>query len=155
MLNREVPQLTSVSSTRSARYFCKAEVRPGPWPREIALRKCREFETDHGDIAVRQLRKPRSSKINMSSDLRPYMGNHGQLRRCNWCPLATVLRRIHLLGAFGHYRTELVPGGGCSPVPARAVRASPTSLTFGLAGTNAAKALVIAGLSAMPRAAEC
>jgi hypothetical protein len=36
------------------------------------LRKCHGFETDLGAIVVRQLRKPRSNKINMSSDLRPY-----------------------------------------------------------------------------------
>jgi hypothetical protein len=38
------------------------------------LRKCHQFETDLGDIAVRQLRKPSSRKINTPSDLRPYRG---------------------------------------------------------------------------------
>jgi predicted RNA binding protein YcfA (HicA-like mRNA interferase family) len=38
------------------------------------LRKCHDFETDHGDIAVRQLRKPSSHKINMSSGMRTYDG---------------------------------------------------------------------------------
>jgi hypothetical protein len=44
------------------------------WPRarEIALRKCHEFETDLGARVVRQLRKPRSGKINMSREVRPY-----------------------------------------------------------------------------------
>jgi hypothetical protein len=44
---------------------------PALTPR-LTLKKCHEFETDHGDNAVRQLRKPRSRKINMSSGLRPY-----------------------------------------------------------------------------------
>jgi hypothetical protein len=35
-------------------------------------RKCHEFETDLGDIAVRQPRTRRPRKINMSRGLRPY-----------------------------------------------------------------------------------
>ncbi len=35
------------------------------------LKKCDGFETDHGDIAVRQRRKPRSRKIDMSRAVRP------------------------------------------------------------------------------------
>ena len=35
-------------------------------------RKCHEFETDLGDIAVRQPGTRRSYKINMSCDVRPY-----------------------------------------------------------------------------------
>ena len=40
--------------------------------RDGRLRKCHEFETDLGDIAVRQPRNRRSQKINMSHKLRPY-----------------------------------------------------------------------------------
>jgi len=40
--------------------------------RELQLRKCREFETDHGDITVRQSRRPKSHKIDMSSAARRY-----------------------------------------------------------------------------------
>ena len=36
-----------------------------------ALRKRHESETDHGGNVVRQLRKPRSRKINISPDVRP------------------------------------------------------------------------------------
>lgn len=36
------------------------------------LRKCHEFETDLGVVAVRQPRTHRSHKINMSRGLRPY-----------------------------------------------------------------------------------
>jgi hypothetical protein len=53
------------------------------WPRarEIALRKCHEFETDLGARVVRQLRKPSSGKINMSREVRPYsVISHGHCR---------------------------------------------------------------------------
>jgi Homeodomain-like domain len=36
------------------------------------MRKCHEFETDLGAIAVRQTRNRRSDKINMSREVRPY-----------------------------------------------------------------------------------
>jgi hypothetical protein len=49
---------------RSAR--CGAARRQRP-------RKCHEFETDLGDIAVRQARTRRSHKINMSREVRSYM----------------------------------------------------------------------------------
>jgi hypothetical protein len=35
-------------------------------------RKCHELETDHGDIVMRQPRRPRSRTINMSRGVRPY-----------------------------------------------------------------------------------
>jgi hypothetical protein len=40
----------------------------------LRLRKCHEFETDLGASVMRQLRKPRSDKINMSREVRPYIG---------------------------------------------------------------------------------
>ena len=43
----------------------------------IRAKKCHEFETDLGDIAVRQPRKPRSNKINMSREVRPYSARAG------------------------------------------------------------------------------
>jgi hypothetical protein len=38
----------------------------------LQARKCHEFETDHGDIVMRQPRKPTSRKVNMSRAVRPY-----------------------------------------------------------------------------------
>jgi len=40
--------------------------------RRLQPKKCHEFETDLGDIVVRQLRKPRSYKIDASRAVRPY-----------------------------------------------------------------------------------
>ena len=59
-----------------------ADARPRPRPasatvpccgfRRLRPRKCHEFETDLGEIAVRQPRIRRSRKINMSRAVRPY-----------------------------------------------------------------------------------
>jgi hypothetical protein len=71
-LRREAPRRTHegtrpLTTTGNPRIMQHAKDRAGP----ATLRKCHEFETDRGDIAVRQPRKPRSRKINMSPDLRP------------------------------------------------------------------------------------
>ena len=47
-----------------------------------SVKKCHEFETDLGDIAVRQPRIRRSNKINMPREVRPYtlVGSHAVWR---------------------------------------------------------------------------
>ncbi|WP_410601320.1 dihydrofolate reductase family protein [Amycolatopsis sp. lyj-90] len=73
--------LTSLSSpdVRSCR---DEDLRTGGWTsqrRPIAAaarlkrpKKCQEFETDHGDVAVRQPGTPRSHKIDMSRAVKTY-----------------------------------------------------------------------------------
>jgi hypothetical protein len=48
--------------------------------KRLRLRKCHDFETDLGDIAVRQPITRRSNKINMSCGVRPYSVRPGRQR---------------------------------------------------------------------------
>jgi hypothetical protein len=58
----------------AAAHCGRAHARPPPGPAtRPEPRKCREFETDLGVIAVRQAGRPRSHMIDMSCAVRPYI----------------------------------------------------------------------------------
>jgi hypothetical protein len=67
-------------------------------PGRTQQRKCHGIETDLCDIVVRQVRNPRSSKINMSRGMRPYtthVGSHLRLHFLKFGCICTALVQIN------------------------------------------------------------
>jgi hypothetical protein len=59
-------------------------------------RKCNEFETHHGDIVVRQARRPRSRKTEVSRALRPYTVIGSQLTAISFNSASLALQLCRL-----------------------------------------------------------
>ena len=98
------PSCSSASSHSSTRQLVNEQRGWSPAPHRTAARwqlqprKCHEFETDHGDIVVRQPRKPRSHKINMSRTARSYIS------------CASLTGRLGASGGRGFVRTTAADG---------------------------------------------